>query len=221
MIDLRSFNFVKPGFRWEFADQKNVRNPSTSWCQNQWLHGFLRKNTHEDGSLEGWYVMICFEFLWYLMICSCPLGLCIHVTCYIPSFFLHSFFSMPWDGDSIQFFGTRPRCCSRWSFDEFFQPADVLGCPTSSREVASKTLGPEGHARGARELCFSGPWYEVVCRKKRICVIKKSDVRCGTSHGEDEFEWFWGTFASPLEKTWLCKLFRVFRGLYDPVMWGL
>lgn len=24
-------------------------------------------------------------------------------------------------------------CCSRWSFDEFFQPADVLGCPTSSR----------------------------------------------------------------------------------------
>ena len=24
-----------------------------------------------------------------------------------------------------------------------------------------------------------------------------------------------------MEKTWLYKLFRVFRGLYDPVMWGI
>ena len=226
IIDLRSFNFVKPGFRWEFADPKNVRNPSTSWCQNQWLHGFPRKKRIPTKMARWkvemlWYVLNC----WYLMICSCTLGLGIHVTCYIPTFFFTvCFHALGWGFHPI--FWDKTEVLQPVVFWWVFSTCWCSWMPYKQPLSGFQNAGTRRSRKRCKGAVFFGAmvWgclQEKTNKTDSICVIKKSDVRCGTSHGEDEFEWFWGTFASPLEKTWLCKLFRVFRGFYDPLVWGL
>ena len=160
-----------------------------------------KKNPHEDGSLEGWDVMICFELLWYLMICSCTLGLGIHVTCYIPQFV-----SMPWDGDSIQFFLDKTEVLQPVVFWWVFSTCWCSWMPYKQPLSGFQSAGTRRSRKRCKGAVFFGAmvWgclQEKTNKTDSICVIKKSDVQCETSHGEDEFEWFWGTFASPLEKS--------------------
>ena len=144
IIDLRSFNFVKPGFRWEFADPKNVRNPSTSWCQNQWLHGFPREKRIPTKMARWkvemlWYVLNC----WYLMIRSCTLGLGIHVTCYIPTFCFHSLFPCLGMGIPSNFLGQDRGAAAGGLLMSFFNLLMFLDALQAAAKWLPKRWDPE------------------------------------------------------------------------------
>ena len=163
-----------------------------------------KKNPHEDGSLEGWDVMICFEllisydmFMHFGTRYSCDM---LH-----SKFFFSQFVSMPWDGDSIQFFLDKTEVLQPVVFWWVFSTCWCSWMPYKQPLSGFQNAGTRRLRKRCKGAVFFGAmvWgclQEKTNKKDSICVIEKSDVQCETSHGEDEFEWFWGTFASPLEK---------------------